>query len=195
MSNFLCLPGNTTAVACPSLFLGPGPAETGQYRTIRTPCKPYSWSCAGRQPALDAPCIAPGVWFIIGSLQSTSSNPIIIGGNTTVQGNFSVPAGTGITVTSGSTVTVQGCVSISGDLTIDVSQNKPKVNGTTVDVISFGSACNGSDVPNFGRVTVVGTSAADCVTIEAQIKRVAKVYLLYSLSIRHPAAMVKARHQ
>jgi hypothetical protein len=107
------------------------------------------------------------VWFIIGSLKSTPSNPIIIGGNTTVQGNFSVPTGTGITVTSGSTVTVQGCVSISGDLTIDVSQNKPKVNGTTVDIILFGATCNGS-VPSFRKVTVVGTSATDCVIIDAQ---------------------------
>eukprot|EP01122_Echinamoeba_exundans_P006604 TRINITY_DN1892_c0_g1_i1.p1 TRINITY_DN1892_c0_g1~~TRINITY_DN1892_c0_g1_i1.p1 ORF type:complete len:507 (-),score=43.00 TRINITY_DN1892_c0_g1_i1:86-1606(-) len=185
MQNYLCLPGNTTAVACPSLFLVPGPAETGLYRTFRQPCKPLPWSCSGRQPALDAPCIAPGVWLILGSIQSTPSNPIIIGGNTTVQGNFSVPAGTGITVNVGSTVTVQGCVSISGDLTVDVSQNKPTMNGTSVDVILFGSGCNGSDVPDFRRVSVVGVSAADCVRIEAQdqasSRSLSVVFTVYSV--------------
>jgi hypothetical protein len=85
-----------------------------------------------------------------------------------VQGNFSVPAGTGITVSSGATVTVQGCVSIDGDLTVDVSQNKPTVNGSSVDVILFGSTCNGSQTPDFRRVSVVGVSPADCVVIEAQ---------------------------
>jgi hypothetical protein len=85
-----------------------------------------------------------------------------------VQGNFSVPAGTGVTVSSGATVTVEGCVSIDGDLTVDVSQNKPTVNGSSVDVILFGSTCNGSQTPDFRRVSVVGVSAADCIVIEAQ---------------------------
>jgi hypothetical protein len=85
-----------------------------------------------------------------------------------VQGNFSVPVGTGITVSSGAAVTVKGCVSINGDLTVDVSQNKPTVNGSSFDVILFGSSCNGSQTPDFRRVSVTGVSAADCVVIEAQ---------------------------
>jgi hypothetical protein len=173
-------------VACPSFFFGAGPADTGDPRTYRTFCKSYPWSCAGKQPALDAPCISPGLWFIIGSLQSTPSNPIVIGGNTTVQGNFSVPVGTGITVSAGSTVTVQGCVSIEGDLTVDVSQNKPTVNGSSVDVILFGSTCNGSQTPDFRRVSVIGVSPADCVVIEAQdqvnSRGLSVVFTVYSVS-------------
>jgi hypothetical protein len=185
--NYLCLPGNTSRVACPSLLFGPGPPETGvsRFPMFRIPCRDYPWTCAGRQPALDAACTSSGNWFIPGSLDTSLGDPVIIGGNTTVLGNLTIPVGTGLTIKAGSTITVQGCVSISGDLTIDVSQNKPPVNGTIIDVLFFNSTCNSTDVPEFRRVSVVGTTAADCFVLDAQdqlsSKGLSVVFTVYSV--------------
>lgn len=169
-SNYLCLPGNTTAVACQNIRFGPGQPDVNlpSGSTLRTPCNLLPWNCGGSQPAPNAPCISPGVWFVIGSLStSNATSPVIISGNTTVQGNLTVPVGTTITVRVGAIVTVEGCVTINGNLVVDAS-GRTITNGTQIDLINFNSSCsNGTSAVDFGTVTVSGASTERCKTATA----------------------------
>lgn len=165
--NYLCLPGNTFAVACGNVIFGSGPVDTnGNGATMRLPCKALPWNCPGRQPAPNAPCIAPGVWFVLGSIVSTPTTPVIIGGNTTVSGNLTVLTGSTITIRIGAVVNVQGCVTIDGNLVVDAS-GRTIANGTEIDLINFNnSACAAPG--QLGNFSVTGTTAEPCRMITAR---------------------------
>jgi hypothetical protein len=159
-SNYLCAQDVNT-VACPSLILGPQPPDTpSPHLTRRVPCSPLPWTCAGAQPARDAPCISPGRWLVLESLSVTPQTPLIVRSNITIQGNLTVPVGSTLTVQLGKVITVQGCVDISGSIAVDVAGQPALQTGDSRTIVEFaGSNSSACSTTTGATVTVVGSSA------------------------------------
>lgn len=161
----MCLPADQNILACPALQFKPASPSDPNYSTQQyypTPCTKHPWICAGAQPAPNAPCIAPGAWYVVGKLFVEPTKPLSLDSSAIVSGNLSISSNATVQVKPGVVMNVRGCVSISGNLIVDASNITWGSNNSTTPssfpLIVFDGAASGfcqSGPQQFESVTVI----------------------------------------